>query len=61
MRLPAHISFVLTHIDALDCKVRFDILQVLVLVQSDLHSASARARALHPVLIQSDLDDMASA
>ena len=61
VRLPAHISFVLTHIDALDCKVRFDIFQVLVLVQPDLHSASTGARALHPVLVQSDLDDVASA
>ena len=61
MRLSAHISFVLAHIDALDCKIGFDILEVLVLVQSDLHSASAGARAFHPVLVQSDLDDMASA
>ena len=61
VRLSAHISFVFTHIDALDCKVRFDILQVLVLVQSDLHSAGAGARALHPVLVQPDLDDVTSA
>ena len=61
MRLPAHISFVFTHIDALDCEVRFDILKILVLVQSDLHSAGAGARALHPVLVQPDLDDVTSA
>lgn len=61
VRLPAHISLVFAHIDALDCEVRFDILQILVLVQSDLHSAGTSARAFHPVLVQPDLDDVTSA
>ena len=61
VRFPAYVRLVLTHINALDFEVRFDILQVLVLVQSDLHSASSCARALHPVLVQFDLDDMTSA
>ena len=61
VRLSADIRFELARIDALDCEVRFDILQVLVLVQSDLHSTSTCARAFHPVLIQLDLDDVAGA
>lgn len=60
MRLPTDITtFRFTDIYALNREIGLDVLQILILVQSDLHSAGARAGALHAVLVELDLNDVA--
>ena len=58
MGFPADISFEFVDIYSFDGKVRFYILQVLVLIQSDLYTTSTSAGTLHSVLIQLYLDYM---
>ena len=59
MGLPSEVTaFRLVGIDALNCKVRLDILKILVLVEPDLHAAGARAGSLHAVLVEIDLHDV---
>ena len=50
----------LVHHDALRSEVQLDVIQVFILVKSDLDATSAAAGTLHIVFIERDGDDMTS-
>jgi len=52
IRLPADIGLELVHSDASLLKCLFDVLQVLLSVQTNLDAASALADTLHVILIE---------
>ena len=52
------VGSVLTYHDSLRGEVQRDVIEVLVLVETDLDSASSSADALHVVLVESDGDDV---
>lgn len=59
MWLPSDIAAIrFTDTYALNREIGLDVLQILILVQSDLHTAGARAGTLHAVLIELDLNDV---
>lgn len=61
MRLLSYIGIILIGVDPLNCKILLDILQTLILIESNLHATRALAIAFHSILIKLDLNDVSSA
>lgn len=58
--LLTRVTFMSFNHDTLGCEVQLDVIQVLVLVESDLDATSTAAHTFHVVFIERDRDNMTS-